>query len=52
MDKKNEKNVLNSITKQIIKAAIDIHRILGPGLLETAYEKYMVNGIKRLVNDY
>jgi GxxExxY protein len=28
---------LNSITARIIKAAIDIHRALGPGLLENAY---------------
>ncbi|MCE5278423.1 MAG: GxxExxY protein [Planctomycetaceae bacterium] len=29
---------LNQITKQIIGAAIDVHRALGPGLLESAYE--------------
>ncbi len=28
----------NSLTGKIIGAAIDIHRILGPGLLESAYE--------------
>jgi hypothetical protein len=27
----------NSITREIIGAAIDIHRALGPGLLESAY---------------
>jgi GxxExxY protein len=28
---------LNKITSRIIEAAIDIHRALGPGLLESAY---------------
>ena len=29
---------LNAITEQIIGAAMDVHRIIGPGLLESAYE--------------
>jgi GxxExxY protein len=29
---------LNALTEQIIGAAIEVHRILGPGLLESAYE--------------
>jgi len=29
---------LNQITERIIGAAIDVHRALGPGLLESAYE--------------
>ena len=32
---------LNSLTDQIIGAAIDVHRVLGPGLLESAYEACM-----------
>jgi GxxExxY protein len=29
----------NEITEQIIGAAIEVHRVLGPGLLESAYEE-------------
>jgi GxxExxY protein len=32
---------LNSITDKIIKIAIEVHRTLGPGLLESIYEKAM-----------
>ncbi len=30
---------LNEITEAIIGGAIDVHRVLGPGLLESAYEE-------------
>ncbi|HEX5083438.1 MAG TPA: GxxExxY protein [Blastocatellia bacterium] len=30
---------VNDLTKAIIGAAIEVHRILGPGLLESAYEE-------------
>ncbi len=30
---------LNGITEKIIGCAIDVHRVLGPGLLESAYEE-------------
>jgi GxxExxY protein len=33
----SEKDRLNEITKKIIGAAIEVHRVLGPGLLESAY---------------
>ncbi len=33
---------LNEITKIIIGAAINVHRALGPGLLESAYEACLV----------
>ena len=33
-----EKERLNGITENIIGAAIEVHRALGPGLLESAYE--------------
>jgi GxxExxY protein len=29
---------LNAITEQIIGAAMDVHRVIGPGVLESAYE--------------
>lgn len=29
----------SNITEQIIGAAIEVHRVLGPGLLESAYEE-------------
>jgi GxxExxY protein len=38
----NERDKLNSITEQIIGAAIEVHRVLGPGLLESAYETCLV----------
>ena len=31
-------NALNAISHQIIGAAIEVHKVLGPGLLESAYE--------------
>jgi GxxExxY protein len=30
---------LNELTEQVIGAAIEVHRALGPGLLESAYEE-------------
>jgi GxxExxY protein len=36
--KMKEKDRLNRITESIIGAAVDVHRTLGPGLLESAYE--------------
>jgi GxxExxY protein len=33
-----EKDRLDLITRRIIGAAIELHRHLGPGLLESAYE--------------
>ena len=33
-----DKDLLNNVTSGIIGAAIDVHRALGPGLLESAYE--------------
>lgn len=38
---------LNSITEKIIGAAIEIHRVLGPGLLESAYEECLCYELSR-----
>ena len=37
-----ERDAINKITDIIIGAAIEVHRALGPGLLESAYESCMV----------
>ena len=34
---------LDQITDQIIGAAIEVHRELGPGMLESAYEACLTN---------
>lgn len=33
-----DERLYNTITREIIGAAIEVHRILGPGLLESVYE--------------
>jgi GxxExxY protein len=38
---------LNDITGQIVDAAIKIHRALGPGLLESAYEACLMYELKK-----
>jgi GxxExxY protein len=37
-----EKQPLDSTTENVIGAAIQVHRALGPGLLESAYEACLV----------
>ena len=32
---------INQLTRKIIGAAIEVHKILGPGLLKSAYEEYL-----------
>jgi GxxExxY protein len=43
----NLKN-LNVISSQIIQAAITVHKTLGPGLLESVYQKCMVIELGRM----
>jgi GxxExxY protein len=35
----------NDLTRQIIGAAIEVHKLLGPGLLESAYEECLAREI-------
>jgi len=37
---------VNKITEQIIGAAIEVHRVLGPGLLESAYEECLCRDLE------
>jgi GxxExxY protein len=39
---------LNRLTEQIIDAAIEVHRHLGPGLLESTYETCLVYELEQL----
>lgn len=43
-----ENDRLDQISRRIIGAAIEVHRHLGPGLLESAYETCLVFELKRL----
>lgn len=38
---------LNQITEKIIGCAIEVHKILGPGLLESAYEECLFYELKQ-----
>ena len=37
---------LNQLTEQIIGAAIEVHRELGPGLLESAYQRALAHELR------
>ena len=39
---------LNDLTDKIVGAAIEVHRHLGPGLLESAYEKCLIYELEKL----
>jgi len=34
---------MNTLTEKIIGAAIEVHRTIGPGLLESAYEECLTH---------
>ena len=42
-DTKNDKDRANEISHVVIGAAIEVHRIVGPGLLESAYEECLAH---------
>jgi GxxExxY protein len=41
---------LNELSRAIIGAAIEVHRVIGPGLLESAYEECLCHelGLREL----
>jgi GxxExxY protein len=41
-----ERDQFNRITKRIIGAAIEVHRALGPGLLESTYYACLVHELR------
>ncbi|MFT5168547.1 MAG: GxxExxY protein [Saprospiraceae bacterium] len=43
MGRRVNKKLINDISYEIIGAAIEVHRILGPGLLESSYEKALIH---------
>ncbi len=42
----SDKVVINKITENVIGAAINVHRALGPGLLESAYEACLAEELR------
>jgi GxxExxY protein len=44
----NEKHKFDQLTRRIIGAAIEVHKILGPGLLESAYEACLAFDLRGL----
>lgn len=44
------KRIVNDVSYNIIKAAIEVHNNLGPGLLESIYEDCMVYELKQTFN--
>ena len=45
-DAENAEMELNKITEDAIGAAIDVHRAIGPGLLESAYEECLCHELQ------
>lgn len=48
MNKLDMQSPLNQLTQQTIGAAIEVHRHLGPGLLESAYESCLAYELGQL----
>lgn len=43
---------INQVTEQIIGAAIEVHRDLGPGLLESAYQRALAHELRLRAIDF
>jgi GxxExxY protein len=43
----NQERTINEITGQIVDAAMKVHTVLGPGLLESAYQKCLVYELRK-----
>ena len=41
----SERETLDSITRRVIGAAIEVHRVLGPGVLESTYPACLVHDL-------
>lgn len=48
VSKIDPKEPINQLTEKIIGAAIEVHRHLGPGLLESAYETCLIYELEKL----
>jgi len=44
----NESLIEEGLTKQIIGAAIEVHRYWGPGLVESIYEKSLAEELRKM----
>jgi len=45
-DMKNMKGKFNNLTENVIGSAIEIHKALGPGLMESAYQQCLAHELK------
>ncbi|HSX26759.1 MAG TPA: GxxExxY protein [Chlamydiales bacterium] len=48
IEQTTEKEILNHLASSIVGAAIKVHRVLGPGLLESSYEACLAYEISKL----
>jgi GxxExxY protein len=46
IDQDTEVSALNALTEQIIGCALEVHKALGPGLLESLYESALCSELK------